>query len=74
MANLSLGGGYSQAVNDAIDATFECGCSLAVASGNSRTDACNSSPASAEKAYTVNAMDNTDTHASFSNYGECTEM
>jgi subtilisin family serine protease len=74
VTNMSLGGGKSAAVNAAVDAMVRCGCSSAIASGNEARDACNSSPASAELGFTVNAMDNTDTNAWFSNYGTCTQM
>lgn len=74
VSNLSLGGGLSQAMNDAIDALFRCGCAVVCASGNNGRDACQGSPGSATDAYTVNAMDNTDKSASFTNYGECTQM
>lgn len=74
VSNLSLGGGLSQAMNAAIDALFRCGCAVVCASGNEGRDACQGSPGSATDAYTVNAMDNTDRSASFSNYGQCTQM
>lgn len=74
VSNLSLGGGYSAAMNAAVDNLADCGCSVAVASGNEGRDACLSSPASADGVMTVNAMDSTDTNSYFSNYGSCSNI
>ena len=75
VANMSLGGGFSQAVNDAVEASVAAGITYAVAAGNDyAADACNSSPASAPSALTVAASDNTDALASFSNIGECVDI
>jgi subtilisin family serine protease len=74
VANLSLGGDFSQAINDAVERTVAAGVSVAVAAGNSTVDACTSSPASAPDAITTGATDNTDTFASFSNYGSCVKI
>jgi hypothetical protein len=71
---MSLGGGYSKAVNDATAATMAAGVTTTVASGNENSDACNTSPASTPGAITVNAMQITDNVASFSNYGKCTTL
>lgn len=70
-ANMSLGGGFSQAVNDAVIALGAAGVYTAVAAGNSSTDASTASPASANgtNVYTISAMDSNDNFASFSNYG-----
>jgi subtilisin family serine protease len=57
VANMSLGGGKSDAMNRAVDELSACGCATAVASGNEARDACLGSPASSEKVYTVNSMD-----------------
>lgn len=69
-ANMSLGGGFSQAVNDAVIAASAT-CPFAIAAGNSSTSATGSSPASANGAniYTISAMDSLDNWAYFSNYG-----
>jgi subtilisin family serine protease len=74
VANLSLGGDFSQALNDAIEHTIAAGVSVVVAAGNSAVDACTSSPASAPHAITTGATDRTDTFASFSNYGSCVKI
>ncbi len=73
-ANMSLGGGKSEAVNNAANAAVEAGVHFAVAAGNENQDACNTSPASAEKVVTVGASTNADARASFSNYGKCVDI
>lgn len=73
-ANMSLGGGFSQSINDAADAIVAAGIFLAVAAGNSGADASTFSPASAPNACTVGATDSTDGFASFSNYGELVDV
>ncbi len=70
VANMSLGGPVSQALDDAVvDASQQVAFSLAA--GNSDTDANGSSPARANgpNIYTVSAMDSNDDFAYFSNYG-----
>ncbi len=69
VANMSLGGGFSQAVNDAVQAASGT-VKFALAAGNESTDAGTKSPASAEgpNIYTVSAIDINDDFAYFSNY------
>ena len=55
--NLSIGGGKSDALNDAIERLVNAGITVVVAAGNERTDACTKSPASAITAITVGATD-----------------
>jgi subtilisin family serine protease len=74
VANMSLGGGFSQAVNDAVTRLTNAGVSLSVAAGNENQDACNTSPASAPSAITVGATTSTDARASYSNYGSCLDV
>jgi subtilisin family serine protease len=74
VANASLGGGYSAALNNAATALANSGVHLAVAAGNENQDACNVSPASASGTITVAASDSSDRKASFSNYGSCTDL
>jgi subtilisin family serine protease len=74
VANMSLGGGFSAAINTALDDLADSGVFVAVASGNSNADACDFSPASASNATTVNASDINDNRASFSNFGPCTHL
>ena len=72
--NMSLGGGFSQAANDAVEAAVASGAHVVVAAGNSNADACNASPASAPSAITVGATAFNDYRASFSNIGTCVDI
>jgi hypothetical protein len=74
VANLSLGGAASTAVDTAIQAVMNDGVSAVVAAGNSAVDACGSSPARVPAAVTVAASDSADRQASFSNYGSCVDL
>tara|TARA_R100001369_G_scaffold21881_1_gene39674 strand:- start:50926 stop:52167 length:1242 start_codon:yes stop_codon:yes gene_type:complete len=71
VANLSLGGPVSQALDDAILAASNKGIKFALAAGNESSDANNSSPARVNGAniVTISAMDVNDRWASFSNFG-----
>ncbi|RKS43356.1 peptidase inhibitor I9 [Gillisia mitskevichiae] len=71
VANLSLGGPVSQALDDAIYAASQNGIKFALAAGNESNDANNSSPArvNGPNIVTISAMDSNDRWASFSNYG-----
>jgi subtilisin family serine protease len=74
VANMSLGGSFSQALNDAIAAAVESGVTFAIAAGNEGQDACNVSPGSEPSAITVGATDEDDAAASFTNFGECVDI
>lgn len=74
VANMSLGGGFSQAVNDAVAGAVEAGVAFAVAAGNENRNACTTSPASEPLAVTVGAVDDGDKRASFSNFGACVDL
>ena len=74
VANMSLGGGKSQALDDAVNRAVESGMHFAVAAGNDNKDACSFSPASAEQAVTVGASTLADERAYFSNYGPCVDV
>ncbi|KAI9179543.1 hypothetical protein H9P43_004871 [Blastocladiella emersonii ATCC 22665] len=69
VANMSLGGGKSAAVNAAIKSLVNPGVVAVVAAGNESQDACNVSPASEPSAVTVASSTKTDALASSSNYG-----
>lgn len=78
-ANMSLGGGASRDIDDAVKAAANAGVSMVLASGNSNTNACNSSPARAggndsTNVITVNSSDINNRRSSFSNYGVCTDV
>ena len=74
VANMSLGGGFSSSVNNAVQGAVAAGVVFAVAAGNENTNACNRSPASAPDALTVGATTGSDSRASFSNYGTCVDI
>ncbi|MSZ55329.1 MAG: S8 family serine peptidase, partial [Actinobacteria bacterium] len=74
VANMSLGGGYDVALNDAVARAVADGITFVVAAGNSSTDACTSSPASTPEAITVGATTSSDSIASYSNFGACVDI
>jgi subtilisin family serine protease len=77
VANMSLGGGFSAPVNDAVTKSIAHGVTYAVAAGNENQNACNVSPASTPGALTVGATGlsgSTDVRASFSNWGGCVDV
>lgn len=74
VANMSLGGGASQAIDDAIAAAVQSGVTFAVAAGNEDSDACQTSPARSPLAITVGATNSTDSRSSFSNTGPCVTL
>ncbi len=71
VANMSLGGGGSTTLDNAVIAAATSGVKFALAAGNESDDANKHSPARANHAniYTVSAMDINDKFAYFSNYG-----
>ena len=73
VANMSLGGGKSAALDQAVTSLWNSGVFLAVAAGNDNADACNASPAGASGVFTVAASEKTDAKASYSNWGSCVE-
>jgi subtilisin family serine protease len=78
VANMSLGGGASSALDAAVRNSIADGVSYAVAAGNGNIagraqDACRYSPARVTEAMTISATDKTDTKASWANYGSCVD-
>lgn len=73
-ANMSLGGGKSSILDQAVNAAVDAGIHFAVAAGNDNANSCNYSPAAAEKAVTVGASTLADERAYFSNYGKCNDI
>ena len=78
VANMSLGGGASTALDNAVKNSIADGISYGVAAGNGNwlgiaQDACRSSPARVPEAMTIGASDKTDRKASWSNYGNCVD-
>jgi subtilisin family serine protease len=79
VANMSLGGGVSTALDTAVANSITSGVTYSIAAGNGNTagvpqDACNSSPARVPAALTVGATDSKDTATSWSNYGSCVDL
>ncbi|WP_395406551.1 S8 family peptidase [Pseudoduganella sp. UC29_106] len=74
VANLSLGGGASEAVDAAVAGAISKGVTVVVAAGNSNADACTVSPARESDAITVGATNGLDARASYSNYGTCVDL
>ncbi|MGY1638035.1 S8 family peptidase [Geodermatophilus sp. SYSU D00742] len=79
VANMSLGGATSTALDNAVARSIADGVTYAVAAGNGNAagipqDACKTSPARVSGALTVAASDETDRPASFSNYGRCVDL
>jgi subtilisin family serine protease len=74
VANMSLGGGWSSAMNTAVNNLHNAGVLVVVAAGNSNANACNYSPASASNAYTIASSTSSDAKSSFSNYGSCVNL
>jgi cerevisin len=74
VANMSLGGGKSRALDDAVNGAVESGLHFAVAAGNDGRNACFFSPAGAKNAITVGASTLSDERATFSNIGSCVDV
>jgi subtilisin family serine protease len=74
VANMSLGGPASSALDNAVAASIASGVSYAVAAGNNTANACNYSPARVPAAITVGASTSTDTKATYSNTGTCVDL
>jgi subtilisin family serine protease len=74
VANMSLGGGASTTLDTAVTNSINAGVTYAIAAGNSNRNACNYSPARVPAAITVGATTNTDSRASYSNYGKCLDI
>lgn len=79
VANMSLGGGASTALDNAVRNSIASGVTYGIAAGNGNfigiaQDACKTSPARVAEAITIGATNNTDTKASWSNYGNCVDF
>ena len=79
VANMSLGGGASSALDTAVINSINDGVTYAVAAGNGNVfgtpqNACNYSPARVAAAITVGATSSNDAAASFTNYGTCVDL
>ncbi|TXI45902.1 MAG: S8 family peptidase [Lysobacter sp.] len=74
VANMSLGGGASTSIDNAVASMTAAGVTVVVAAGNNNANACSYSPARAASAITVGSTTNTDARSSFSNYGSCVDI
>jgi subtilisin family serine protease len=74
VANMSLGGPLSKALDAAVKRSVDSGVTYAIAAGNESKNACKGSPAAAPDAITVGAVDSADARPTFSNYGTCLDI
>jgi serine protease len=74
VANMSLVGDYSDALNAAVQNSINSGVTFVVAAGNAAADACGYSPSSLDGALTVGASTAGDEQASYSNHGPCVDL
>jgi PKD repeat protein len=74
VANMSLGGGASDALDTAVRNSIAAGVTYVVAAVNQGDDACKYSPARVREALTVGATGRTDAKAPSSNYGPCVDL
>lgn len=74
VANVSLGGGTSDALDSAVRNSILDGVSYVVAAGNASADACYYSPARVAEAITTASTTSSDGRSSFSNYGSCLDV
>ncbi len=74
VANMSLGGPETPALDTAVRNSIAAGITYCVAAGNDYVDASGDSPAGVTEALTVAASDIWDGFAYFSNYGSCVDL
>ncbi len=74
VANMSLGGSISTALDSAVRSSIAAGVSYTLAAGNANADACASSPSRVTEALTVGATTSADARSSFSNTGTCLDL
>jgi aqualysin 1 len=77
VANMSLGGGVSTALDDAVKRSANSGVFYSIAAGNEAANACNSSPARAgthSGVATTAATNVSNAETSWSNYGSCVDI
>jgi subtilisin family serine protease len=74
VANMSLGGGADEALDEAVRGAISKGVTFALAAGNESANASTTSPARVKEAITVAASDKTDKQASFSNFGSVVDI
>ena len=74
VANMSLGGGASSALDAAVRSSIASGVTYAVAAGNSNANAGKTSPSRVAEAITVGSTTRTDARSSFSNFGSVVDI
>lgn len=74
VANMSLGGGTSNALDAAVERAINAGVTFVVAAGNSNSNACNGSPNGVGPALTIASSTSSDARSSFSSWGSCIDM
>jgi subtilisin family serine protease len=74
VANMSLGGGASPALDQAVRRSIASGVTYALAAGNENQDACRVSPARTAEAITVGATTTADARSPYSNWGTCVDI
>ncbi|MFY9227400.1 MAG: S8 family peptidase [Blastocatellia bacterium] len=74
VANMSLGGGTSQATDDAVRRSIAAGVTYVIAAGNENDNAINYSPSRVREALIVGASDQNDFATSFSNFGDVVDI
>jgi subtilisin family serine protease len=79
VANMSLGGSASAALDTAVRNLIADGVTVSIAAGNGNAlgmpaNSCSQSPARVAEGITVGASDQNDAAASFSNYGTCVDL
>jgi subtilisin family serine protease len=74
IVNMSLGGGASPSLDDAVRRSISAGLVYVVAAGNSSVDACGVSPARVGEVLAVGATDASDRRGPFSNFGACLDL
>ncbi len=74
VANMSLGGSSSTALDNAVENAIDAGITFVVAAGNDNSDACFGSPNRVPAALTIASSTSSDARSSFSNYGSCIDL
>lgn len=74
VVNASVGGGFYDPMNAAVESSIADGVAWVVAAHNHADDACRYSPGSTAAAITVAATSADDSRAGFSNFGDCVDI
>ena len=74
VANMSLGGGSSTALDNSVKNAISTGVMFVVAAGNSNSDACVGSPNRVPEALTIASSTSSDARSSFSSWGSCIDL